>query len=133
MVLQWTESVERCAAVGTTFRGRGVPARGVAATGARRRPGRFVPVAVDARGRRFLEPGQMVVHVHLDLDVRDQRLSANDTRRRKRHLATVDGHRVAVLLEVLVELLFVVDDHLAVAAHGAGGDLDARKNKTKII
>lgn len=120
MVLQRAERLERRAAVGTPFRGV-VPGR--VATGARRRRGRLVPVAVAAHGRRLLEPGQMIVHVHLHLDVRDQRLSAYDARRGERHLAAVHVHRVAVLLEVLVELILVVDDHFAVTAHGARGHL----------
>lgn len=73
----------------------------------------------------------MIVHVHFDFDVRHQRLSAYDARGGERHLAAVYVHRVAVLLEVLIELFFVVDDHFAVTAHGARGDLDGT-NKKKI-
>lgn len=123
MVLQRAERLERRTAVGAPFchRRRGVPGR--VATGARRRRGRFVPVAVAAHGRRFLDPGQMIVHVHLDLDFRDERLPAYGARRGERHLAAVHADRVAVFLEVLVELVLVVDHHFAVAAHGTRGHL----------
>lgn len=117
VVLQRTERVERRAAVGTPFRG------GVA-TGARRRRRRFVPVARAAHGRRrFLEPGQMIVHVHLDLDVGHERLPAYGARRGERHLPAAGAGRTAVFLQVLVELFFALDGHLAVAAHRAGGHL----------
>jgi hypothetical protein len=38
-------------------------------------------------------------------------------------MATVHVHRVAVLLEMLVELFLVVNDHFAVTAYGACGHL----------
>lgn len=113
MVLQRTKSLERRTTVGTPFRG----VSGRVAIGARRRRRRLVPIATTAHGWRFFESGQMIVHVHFDLYVRDQRLSTNDARRRKRHLAAVHVDRIAVLLEVLIELIFVVDDHFAVTAH----------------
>jgi len=56
--------------------------------------------------------------VHFDLDVRDQRLSAYDARGGERDLATGHVHGAAVLVEVFVELIFVVDDHFAMATYG---------------
>lgn len=133
MMLQRAERVERGAAVGTPFGRAAVPggrrdrrATAAAATGARRRRGRLVAVAVAAHRRRFLEPRQVIVHVHFDLDVGHQRLPAYDARRGERHLAAdaaVQVGRAAVLLQMLVELVLVVDRRLAVAAHGAGGHL----------
>lgn len=125
MVLQRTERLERRPAVGTPF--RGVP--GGIASGARRQRRRFVPVAVAAHGRRFFEPRQVIVHVHLDLDIRDQRLSAYDARSGKSHLTAVHVDRVAVFLEVLVELVFGVDDHFTVTAHGTGRHLREKIKK----
>lgn len=127
VVLERAESVERRAAVRTPFRGT-VPGR--VAAGARRRRGPLVTVAVAAHGRRFLGPGQVVVHVHLHLDVRHQRLPANDARRGERHLAAVRvGRRIAVLPEVLVELILAVDRHFAVTAHGTRGHLQIDEEK----
>jgi len=127
VMLQRAESVERRTAVRTPFRSA-VPGR--VAAGARRQRRSLVPVAVAAHGRRFLEPRQVIMHVHLHLDVRHERLPAYDARRGKRHLAAVRVHRVAVLLEVLVELILVVDCHLAVTAHGTRGNLIKNNNNT---
>jgi hypothetical protein len=120
VVLQRAESVERRTAVGTSFR-RTVSGR--VAAGARRRRWPLVPVAVAAHGRRFFEPGQVIVHVHLHFDVWDERLSAYYARRGERHLAAVRVRRIAVLQEVLMELVLVVNNHFAVTTHGTRGYL----------
>lgn len=118
MVLQRSESFKRCAAVGASFRGITITA-----TGTRRRRRRFVPVAIRAHGRRLFKSRKMIVHVHLNFDVRHQRLSAYDTGSRERHLVTVHVDRIAVLLEMLIELIFVIDDHFTVTAYSTRRDL----------
>lgn len=71
----------------------------------------------------------MIVHVHFDLDVRYQRLSTYDTGSRKRHLAAVHVDRTTVFLEMLVELIFAVDDHFAMAAYGTCRHLENKNQK----